>query len=85
MTATVDMPAPGEKVTEGQITRWLKQIGDTVEVDEPPLEVATDKIDTEIPAPIAGTLTAILAEESSTVAVGEPIATTQLAAATATW
>ena len=50
------LPALGESVTEGTVTRWLKQVGDTVEVDEPLLEVSTDKVDTEIPSPVAGTL-----------------------------
>ena len=55
----VTMPALGESVTEGTVTRWLKNIGDVVAVDEPLLEVSTDKVDTEIPSPVAGTLTAI--------------------------
>ena len=50
------MPAMGESVTEGTVTRWLKQVGDTVEVDEPLLEVSTDKVDTEMPSPVAGTV-----------------------------
>jgi pyruvate dehydrogenase E2 component (dihydrolipoamide acetyltransferase) len=75
VTINLDLPALGENITEAQITRRLKQIGDTVEADEPLLEVATDKVDTEIPAPIAGTLTAILADEDATVTVGAPIAT----------
>ena len=54
------MPALGESVTEGTVTRWLKQVGDQVEADEPLLEVSTDKVDTEIPAPVAGTLLEIL-------------------------
>src|SRR5690606_31554133 len=54
---TVTMPALGESVTEGTVTRWLKSEGDSVEVDEPLLEVSTDKVDTEIPSPVAGTLT----------------------------
>jgi len=49
------MPALGESVTEGTVTRWLKQVGDTIEVDEPLLEVSTDKVDTEIPSPTSGT------------------------------
>ena len=56
MSARVTMPALGESVTEGTVTRWLKSVGDRVEVDEPLLEVSTDKVDTEIPAPVAGTL-----------------------------
>ena len=55
------MPELGESVTEGTVTRWLKQVGDTVEVDEPLLEVSTDKVDTEIPSPVAGTLLSIIA------------------------
>lgn len=70
-----DMPALGENVTEGLITRWLKDVGDTVEADEPLLEVATDKVDTEVPAPFAGTIRELLAEENVTVAVGAPLAT----------
>ncbi|OLT20020.1 2-oxoglutarate dehydrogenase, E2 component, dihydrolipoamide succinyltransferase [Ornithinimicrobium sp. CNJ-824] len=67
---TVTMPALGESVTEGTVTRWLKAEGDTVEVDEPLLEVSTDKVDTEIPSPVAGVLSKILAQEDETVEVG---------------
>ena len=70
MAFSVQMPALGESVTEGTVTRWLKQEGDQVEVDEPLLEVSTDKVDTEIPSPVAGTLVSITAEEDDTVAVG---------------
>ena len=70
----VTMPELGESVTEGTITQWLKSVGDTVEVDEPLLEVSTDKVDTEIPSPVAGTLVEILAEEDDTVEVGDVIA-----------
>ena len=56
MSTPVNLPALGGSVTEGTITRWLKSVGDTVEVDEPLLEVSTDKVDTEIPSPVAGTL-----------------------------
>ena len=70
----VVMPELGESVTEGTITQWLKKPGDKVEVDEPLLEVSTDKVDTEIPSPVAGTLVEILAEEDDTVDVGEVIA-----------
>ena len=70
----VAMPELGESVTEGTITQWLKSVGDTVEVDEPLLEVSTDKVDTEIPSPVAGTLTEILADEDDTVDVGAIIA-----------
>ncbi|WP_288858687.1 2-oxoglutarate dehydrogenase, E2 component, dihydrolipoamide succinyltransferase [uncultured Corynebacterium sp.] len=70
----VEMPELGESVTEGTITQWLKSVGDTVEVDEPLLEVSTDKVDTEIPSPVAGTLVEILAEEDNTIEVGAVIA-----------
>ena len=69
----VEMPELGESVTEGTITQWLKAVGDTVEVDEPLLEVSTDKVDTEIPSPVAGTIVEILADEDDTVDVGEVI------------
>ena len=68
------MPALGESVTEGTVTRWLKAEGDEVEVDEPLLEVSTDKVDTEIPSPVAGTLTKILVGEDETVPVGADLA-----------
>jgi 2-oxoglutarate dehydrogenase E2 component (dihydrolipoamide succinyltransferase) len=71
---TVTMPALGESVTEGTVTRWLKQEGDEVAVDEPLLEVSTDKVDTEIPSPVAGTLTRILVQEDETVPVGADLA-----------
>ena len=74
MSETVKMPALGESVTEGTITRWLKSVGDTVEVDEPLLEVSTDKVDTEIPSPVAGTVQKIVAEEDETVEVGATLA-----------
>ena len=74
MATSVEMPELGESVTEGTITTWLKKVGDTVEVDEPLLEVSTDKVDTEIPSPVAGVLLEILAEEDDTVDVGEVIA-----------
>jgi 2-oxoglutarate dehydrogenase E2 component (dihydrolipoamide succinyltransferase) len=70
----VTMPALGESVTEGTITRWLKQPGDRVEVDEPLLEVSTDKVDTEIPSPAAGTLVEIKVNEDDTAEVGAPLA-----------
>ena len=54
MSETVNLPALGESVTEGTVTRWLKQVGDEVAVDEPLVEVSTDKVDTEIPSPVAG-------------------------------
>ncbi|WP_016699593.1 biotin/lipoyl-containing protein, partial [Actinoalloteichus spitiensis] len=70
----VEMPALGESVTEGTVTRWLKNVGDSVEVDEPLLEVSTDKVDTEIPSPVAGTLLEIVAGEDETVEVGGRLA-----------
>ncbi|MFE3293867.1 2-oxoglutarate dehydrogenase, E2 component, dihydrolipoamide succinyltransferase [Rhodococcus sp. NPDC059234] len=70
MAFSVQMPALGESVTEGTVTRWLKQEGDTVAVDEPLLEVSTDKVDTEIPSPAAGVLTKIVAQEDDTVEIG---------------
>lgn len=82
-TTTVPMPALGEGVTEGTVTRWLKQIGDTVDFDEPLLEVATDKVDTEIPSPVAGVLTEILASEDDVVEIGAPLAVIAGEAATA--
>jgi pyruvate dehydrogenase E2 component (dihydrolipoamide acetyltransferase) len=74
MAFSVQMPALGESVTEGTVTRWLKQEGDTVERDEPLLEVSTDKVDTEIPSPAAGVLTKIVAQEDDTVEVGGELA-----------
>jgi pyruvate dehydrogenase E2 component (dihydrolipoyllysine-residue acetyltransferase) len=70
----VTMPELGESVTEGTVTRWLKQVGDQVAVDEPLLEVSTDKVDTEIPSPVAGTLLEIVANEDDTVDVGGRLA-----------
>jgi 2-oxoglutarate dehydrogenase E2 component (dihydrolipoamide succinyltransferase) len=74
MSERVTMPALGESVTEGTVTRWLKNVGDRVEVDEPLLEVSTDKVDTEIPSPVAGTLQEILVQEDDTVPVGADLA-----------
>ncbi|PBC39053.1 2-oxoglutarate dehydrogenase, E2 component, dihydrolipoamide succinyltransferase [Rhodococcus sp. ACS1] len=74
MAFSVQMPALGESVTEGTVTRWLKQEGDTVEVDEPLLEVSTDKVDTEIPSPVAGVLSKIVAQEDDTVEIGGELA-----------
>src|SRR5699024_9228618 len=68
------MPELGESVTEGTITKWLKSVGDTVEIDEPLLEVSTDKVDTEIPSPVAGTIQKIVADEDETVDVGATLA-----------
>ena len=70
----VKLPALGESVTEGTITRWLKKVGDTVAVDEPLVEVSTDKVDTEIPSPVAGILQQILVQEDETAAVGAVLA-----------
>jgi 2-oxoglutarate dehydrogenase E2 component (dihydrolipoamide succinyltransferase) len=74
MTFSVTMPALGESVTEGTVTRWLKKEGDHVAVDEPLLEVSTDKVDTEIPSPVAGVLQKIVVQVDSTVAVGAELA-----------
>ncbi|MGH3984987.1 MAG: 2-oxoglutarate dehydrogenase, E2 component, dihydrolipoamide succinyltransferase [Pseudonocardiaceae bacterium] len=74
MAYSVEMPALGESVTEGTVTRWLKQEGETVEVDEPLVEVSTDKVDTEIPSPAAGVLQRIVVPEDETVEVGAELA-----------
>src|SRR5690625_25914 len=74
MAYSVEMPELGESVTEGTITQWLKSVGDTVEADEPLLEVSTDKVDTEIPSPVSGTLLEIKADEDDTIDVGAVIA-----------
>ena len=74
MPVSVTLPALGESVTEGTVTRWLKQVGDTVAADEPLVEVSTDKVDTEIPAPTSGVLLAIRVPEDTTVAVGAELA-----------
>ncbi len=74
MSTSVTLPALGESVTEGTVTRWLKQVGDAVEADEPLLEVSTDKVDTEIPSPVAGVLLEIKAAEDETVEVGGELA-----------
>ena len=74
MATEVTLPALGESVTEGTVTRWLKQVGDTVSVDEALLEVSTDKVDTEIPSPVAGTLLEIKAAEDETVEIGAILA-----------
>lgn len=68
------MPELGESVTEGTVIRWLKKIGDSVQVDEPLVEVSTDKVDTEIPSPVAGVLVSISADEDATVPVGGELA-----------
>ncbi|AEE46339.1 2-oxoglutarate dehydrogenase, E2 component, dihydrolipoamide succinyltransferase [Cellulomonas fimi] len=78
----VTLPALGESVTEGTVTRWLKAVGDTVEVDEPLLEISTDKVDTEIPSPVAGTVQEIRVQEDETVEVGAVLAIVGSGAAT---
>ncbi|MCA0308622.1 MAG: 2-oxoglutarate dehydrogenase, E2 component, dihydrolipoamide succinyltransferase [Actinobacteria bacterium] len=75
MSTPVPLPALGESVTEGTISRWLKQVGDRVEVDEALVEVSTDKVDTEIPAPVAGVVLEILVPEDGVAAVGAVLAT----------
>ncbi|RDG34492.1 2-oxoglutarate dehydrogenase, E2 component, dihydrolipoamide succinyltransferase [Streptomyces corynorhini] len=74
MAVSVTLPALGESVTEGTVTRWLKAEGERVEADEPLLEVSTDKVDTEIPAPVAGVLASIKVAEDETVEVGSELA-----------
>lgn len=74
MSESVVLPALGESVTEGTVTRWLKKVGDTVAIDEPLVEVSTDKVDTEIPSPVAGVVEQILVQEDETVQVGAVLA-----------
>ncbi|MFE6870716.1 biotin/lipoyl-containing protein, partial [Kitasatospora sp. NPDC057692] len=74
MAVSVTLPALGESVSEGTVTRWLKAEGERVEVDEPLLEVSTDKVDTEIPAPASGILASIKVGEDETVEVGAELA-----------
>ncbi|QQO78055.1 2-oxoglutarate dehydrogenase, E2 component, dihydrolipoamide succinyltransferase [Actinomyces sp. HMT897] len=74
MSKSVKMPALGESVTEGTVSSWLKAVGDTVEADEPLLEVATDKVDTEVPSPASGVLLEIRVAEDETVEVGTVLA-----------
>src|SRR3984957_11858511 len=74
MSVSVLMPQLGESVTEGTVTRWLKKEGEQVTADEPLLEVSTDKVDTEIPAPASGILRGIVVDEDETVAVGAQLA-----------
>ena len=73
MSTTVELPALGESVTEGTVTRWLVEVGETVEVDQPIVEVSTDKVDTEVPSPVAGVVEKILVEEDEDVEVGAPL------------
>ena len=72
--AEVTLPQLGETVTEGTITQWFKQVGDSVSADEALFEVSTDKVDTEVPSPVSGTLTEIRVQEGETVEVGTVIA-----------
>src|SRR6266550_1707920 len=74
MPVSVTMPRLGESVTEGTVTRWLKQEGERVQADEPLLEVSTDKVDTEIPSPAAGVLSRIVVHEDETAEVGSELA-----------
>src|SRR5919202_536246 len=74
MSTDVPLPALGESVAEGTVSRWLKQVGDTVAADEPLLEVSTDKVDTEIPSPTSGTLLEIRVQEDDSVEVGAVLA-----------
>ncbi|MDO5533612.1 MAG: biotin/lipoyl-containing protein, partial [Propionibacteriaceae bacterium] len=74
MPTNVPLPALGESVTEGTISRWLKEVGDTVEADEALVEISTDKVDTEIPSPVAGTLLEIKFEEDDVAEVGAILA-----------
>ncbi|MBU4337041.1 MAG: E3 binding domain-containing protein [Actinobacteria bacterium] len=74
MSHNVQLPALGESVTEGTVTRWLKAVGERVEVDEPLLEISTDKVDTEIPSPVAGVIEQILVPEDETAEVGAVLA-----------
>lgn len=74
MSTEVTLPALGESVTEGTVSRWLKAVGDTVEADEPLLEVSTDKVDTEVPSPASGTLLEIKVPEDEDAEVGAVLA-----------
>src|SRR5258708_17455506 len=74
MPVSVTMPRLGESVTEGTVTRWLKQEGEHVDADEPLLEVSTDKVDTEIPSPASGTVVSIKVREDETVEIGVELA-----------
>ena len=74
MTTEITMPKLGESVVEGVIGRWLKSVGDNVEVDEPIVEIDTDKVNAQMPSPVAGVVEALLVKEGETVRVGTPIA-----------
>ena len=73
MSQLVTMPQLGETVTEGTVLRWLVNVGDEVKEDDPILEISTDKVDTEVPSPFSGTVSALLVEEGETVEVGSPL------------
>ena len=75
MSTSVVMPQMGESIAEGTIVRWIKQVGDSVDRDEPLFEISTDKVDAEIPAPAAGVLTEIKVQAGETVAVNDVVAT----------
>src|SRR5919108_3643339 len=74
MSTTVTMPQLGETVVEGTITKWLKSEGEEIDRDEPLFEISTDKVDTEVPSPVAGTVSKILVQEGETVSVGTELA-----------
>src|SRR5947209_16827928 len=74
MARDVMMPQMGESVAEGTVVRWIKKVGDTVERDEPLFEISTDKVDAEIPSPVAGVVTEIRAKEGETVPVNSVVA-----------
>ncbi|MGE0042696.1 MAG: biotin/lipoyl-containing protein, partial [Vicinamibacterales bacterium] len=75
MSTPVVMPQMGESIAEGTIVRWIKKVGDTVDRDEPLFEISTDKVDAEIPSPVAGTLLEIAVKEGETVPVNSVVAT----------
>src|ERR1043166_6377932 len=74
MATDVLMPQMGESIAEGTVSRWIKKVGDKVERDEPLLEISTDKVDAEIPSPVAGTITEIVVQEGQTVPVNSVVA-----------
>jgi len=74
MATDVVMPQMGESIAEGTVSRWIKKVGDKVERDEPLLEISTDKVDAEIPSPVAGTITELLVQEGQTVPVNSVVA-----------
>src|SRR5205809_66818 len=83
-TVQVTMPAMGESVTEGTVLEWHKQEGDPVDLDEVLVEISTDKVDAEVPAPTAGTVVKVLVGEGDTVAVGQPLSGMPASAGAAT-